>query len=92
MKSINNKTIQLLGKDATYAELLKACNDVTLEKGWTKADMKASLKVDTALEAAKETIELEDADFEYLKPKVSNMPWAVKDKALVEFTEYIESI
>ena len=92
MKSINNKKVELLGKDVTYAELLRACNDVAPEKGWTVSEQKKALRVDTALDNAKETIELEDADFDYLKPKVTGMTWALKAQALVDFTEYIESL
>lgn len=92
MKTILNKKVMLLQKETTYAELLSACNDVVPDKGWTPQEQKKALRVDTAIEKAGETIELEDADFEYIKPKVSSMPWAIKDKVLVEFTDYIEGL
>ena len=92
MKTITNKTVELLGKDVTYAELLRACNDVAPEKGWTNSEQKKSLRVDTALDKATDTIELEDADFDYIKPKVSTMTWALKSQVLVDFTDYIEGL
>jgi|LakMenEpi03Aug12_release.lakeMendotaPanAssembly.Ray.scaffolds.fasta_scaffold1170408_2 hypothetical protein len=92
MKSINNKTVNVSGKDVTYAELLKMCNDSTPTQGWTKATMKTAIKIDYVLEKKGETIELEDADFEYLKPLVSNMNWVIKSQVLVDFTDYIESL
>ena len=92
MKTITNKTVELLGKDVTYAELLRACNDVAPEKGWTATEQKKALRVDTALDKAVETIDLEDADFDYIKPKVSAMTWALKSQVLVEFSDYIEGL
>jgi len=99
MKTITNKTVELLGKDVTYAELLRACNDVAPEKGWAVSEQKKALRVDTALDKSIDNrwnvigdIELEDADFDYLKPKVTGMTWALKAQALVDFTEYIESL
>lgn len=92
MKTITNKTIKLLDKDVKYAELLRACNDVAPEKGWTATEQKKALRIDTAIEKATDTIDLEDADFEYIKPKVTSMAWAIKDKALVDFTDHIEGL
>ncbi len=99
MKTITNKTVELSGKDVTYAELLRACNDVAPEKGWTVSEQKKALRVDTALDKSLDqcrtsiaNIELEDADFEYIKPKVANMPWALKSQVLIDFSDYIEGL
>lgn len=92
MKIITNKTIKLLDKDVKYSELLRACNDVAPEKGWTATEQKKALRIDTAIDKATDTIELEDADFDYIKPKVIAMPWAIKSQDLVDFTDYIEGL
>ena len=92
MKTIQNKTIKLLDKDVKYAELLRACNDVPPKEGWTAQEQKKSLRIDTAIDKAGDTIDLEDADFEYIKPKVVSMPWAMKSQDLVDFTDYISGL
>lgn len=95
MVKIENKTVTLkTGQEVTYKELCLRCNDVLPEKGWTSAEQKKSLRVDTAFENIKEdnTIDIEDADFEYLQMKVATMPWAIKDQALVDFSEYIAGL
>lgn len=90
MVKIENKEVEIKGSKTDYKDLLKACNDQTPEKGFTLAEMKNRLRISDALD--KEVIELEDADFSNLKTLVNNMSWAIADKALVDFVEYINNL
>ena len=90
MVKIENKEIEIKGSKTDYKDLLKACNDQTPERGFSVTEMKNRLRISDALD--KENIELEDSDFTNLKSLVNSMSWAVADKALVDFVEYINEL
>lgn len=107
MYSIVNKKVEIKGLEiknetgeiiktgeTTYKNLLELCNLVTPKEGWTPAEQRKSLRVDAALEKHKENklIEMESSDFEYIKQKVETCPWTIKDKAIVEFSDYIRDL
>jgi hypothetical protein len=88
MKTLENKTIQIKGANpTTYSELLQVCLDVPPQGGFTTTEMKARLKVSTALDKANGHIELEDADYNKLVELVKDMKWGVVAQELVDMEE-----
>lgn len=100
MKTILNKKIKVTTSndegtvDMTYAELIDTCIKYVSPNsgGLTYPIMKSIGRVEPLLVKEKETIELEDADFAFVKSKVISMTWAFYSKEFLEFQEYIESV
>jgi hypothetical protein len=95
MKNLENKETELRKTETeltTYADLVRSVNDFTPEGGFNKSTMKLSLKIDEKLEQANGTIELEDAEAEYLKGIIAVYPWALKHKDVLAFVEAIENL
>jgi hypothetical protein len=60
------------------------------EKGANIDEMRKGIRVLDALDASQhEVLELEDADWEFLKQKVEKMPWAMVDRRFVQFHDDI---
>lgn len=55
------------------------------QNGATIDEMRKGIRVLDALDSANGTLELEDADWEFLKQKVERMPWAAVDRRFVKF-------
>jgi len=53
--------------------------------GATIDEMRKAIRVLDALDKARDVLELEDADWEFLKLKVEKMPWGVVDRRFVQF-------
>ena len=54
-------------------------------------EMRKGIRVLDRLDAATEVLELEDADWEFLKTKVEKMPWAQVDRRFVQFHDDVTS-
>jgi hypothetical protein len=94
---VNKETEFTLGeKKLGYADLAKFCLDNPPKEGWAPADMKMSIKVEAKLEDKEfgAKIKLEDAEFDYLhkRSQPDQMRWAIKHAAIVDFTDYLESL
>jgi hypothetical protein len=48
-------------------------------------EMRKGIRILDALESSNGTLELEDADWDYLRLKVDRMPWAQTDRRFVQF-------
>jgi len=55
------------------------------QTGATIDEMRKAIRVLDALDKSQDVLELEDADWEFLKSKVERMPWAVVDRRFVQF-------
>jgi hypothetical protein len=71
--------------DIVYQDVLReVCRrPLDPQKGASIEEMRQSIRVLDALDAANGTLELEDADFAHLKEKLERMPWNVVDKRIV---------
>lgn len=92
MKTIENKLVTVNGKDVTYADLTKEHLKAAPQGGFTYDLMAKVGRVLPKLEAGGETIELEDADFEFLKEKITTTTWAFYDVEFVKMIDYIKSL
>lgn len=61
------------------------------QSGADISEMRQSLRVLDALEAADGTLELEDADYEHLRAKVNAMPWNVIDRRIVQLVDEVSN-
>lgn len=95
MKTLKNKETEVLDKNETkvmFFDFAKTINSTPPEGGYNMNTMKLSLKIDAALEKAKDKIELEDAEADYFKEIVSNYTWAIKHKDVVAFIEAVDKM
>jgi len=56
-------------------------------KGATVEEMRRSIRILDALEKSTDVLELEDADFDYLKSRVPNAKFAFVHPAIVQFVD-----
>lgn len=93
MKRIQLKTFDQPEPRVDYAEVLALVTRRPLDpqRGADIAEMRMSLRILDALEAADGTLELEDADYEHLKTKLLAMPWAVVDKRIVQLVDDVSN-
>jgi hypothetical protein len=59
------------------------------QQGATIDEMRKGIRVLDALDRNAEVLELEDADWEFLKQKVEKMPWAMTDRRFIRFHDDI---
>jgi hypothetical protein len=76
-----------------YAEVLREVirRPLNPQQGATIEEIRQSVRVLDALDAANGTLELEDADYEHLKQKTLAMPWNVIDRRLVQLVDEVLS-
>jgi hypothetical protein len=77
-----------------YASIIEQCIRVPLDRstGATIDEMRKGIRVLDALDArVGDVIQLEDADWEFLKQKVEKMPWGMTDRRLVRFYDDVFS-
>jgi len=76
-----------------YRATIEQCIRVPLDRqsGATIDEMRRSIRVLDALDATSPSgvLELEDADWEFLKQKVEKMPWGIVDRRIVRFNDDI---
>jgi hypothetical protein len=61
------------------------------QKGADIAEVRLSIRVLDALDAANGTLELEEADYQHLKAKLAAMPWAVVDRRIVQLFDDVNA-
>ena len=108
MKSIENKKLTYVTKEvnqqamrlvevtnnSTYFELIYgACNRPTNPQGgFTYEEIKSIDRVKNALKSDLESADVEDADFEFIKNRVSTNHWTSSSIEIADFIDYIKDI
>ena len=90
MKSIPLKTLEAPNSaPIEYRSVLEAVVKHPLypQKGIDITEMRASIKLLDALDAANGTLELEDTDYAMLKDKLQRMPWNIVDRRIVQLVD-----
>ena len=96
MKKLVNK-VTSLSKDnkgglMNYADLGKLCVNQPPQGGFNAEEMRSRLRLIDVLEAAKDEIELEDADADKFKALVANMnTWGVLHREILEFIDTVKA-
>jgi len=74
-----------------YRNLIEQAIRIPLDRanGATIDEMRRGIRVLDALDKSADVLELEDADWEFLKTKVEKMPWAMTDRRFVRFYDDI---
>jgi|SRR5215467_9802851 len=74
-----------------YRSVIEQAIRIPLDRqgGATIDEMRKGIRVLDALDAADGQLQLEDADWEFLKQKVEHMPWAAVDRRFLEFHDDI---
>lgn len=77
--------------DLRYADVLREVVRRPLDPraGADITEMRASLRVLDAIDAADGTLELEDSDYAHLRTKLEAMTWNVIDRRLVTFVDTV---
>ena len=77
--------------DLGYRQLVESAVRVPLDRqaGASIDEMRKGIRVLDALDRAQEVLELEDADWDFLKQKVERMPWAMTDRRFIQFYDDI---
>jgi hypothetical protein len=83
---VKHITLEVLG-DVSYRTIIEQAVQLPLDRtnGATIDEMRKGIRVLDCLEHANGVLELEDADWEYLKAKVEHMPWSRVDRRFVQF-------
>lgn len=58
--------------------------------GVSVADMRSAIKIADKLEVAKDAVELEDAEHEFLNARVQAWPWPLVHVIFLEFSDAVE--
>jgi hypothetical protein len=77
----------------TYASIIEQAVRIPLDRqsGATIDEMRRGIRVLDALDHANGSLELEDADWEFLRQKVERMPWSQVDRRFVRFYDDVMS-
>lgn len=82
--------------ELNYGKLIMDCSDRASnpQAGFTTDDIRKITKVEKVIKTheEQEQIKMEDADFEFVKERVSTMNWKFRKIELVEFVDYIKSL
>lgn len=82
--------------ELTYGKLILDCSDRASnpQTGFSTDEIRKINKIEKVVKTHedKEHLKFEDADFEFLKEKVSTMTWRFRKTELVEFVDYIKSL
>jgi hypothetical protein len=90
MKSIPLKTLEATdGPPIEYAQVLREVvrRPLDPQKGIDITEMRSSIRLLDAIDAANGTLELEDADYAVLKDKLLKMPWNVADRRIIQLVD-----
>jgi len=94
MKTIELKTVPLnlhgVDTEFSYAEFIEILMQSPEKptEGANIAEIRNSMRVLDALEAAEKELVLEDADFEYLLRRVNSARFTASNKVFVDFVDY----
>jgi hypothetical protein len=61
------------------------------ESGYTIADVRSATKVLDKLDACKDLLELEDAEYSFVLNRIRQVPWAMAHSDIVAFVDAIEN-
>jgi uncharacterized Fe-S cluster-containing radical SAM superfamily enzyme len=77
------------GPPIVYADVLREVvrQPLDRQRGVSIVEMRQSIRVLDALEAANGTLQLEDADYLHLKAKLEGMQWTLVDRRLLQLIE-----
>lgn len=98
MKTIELKTVkfQAYGNESTldYKALLQAILESPLDpaKGTSIGEIRKSVRVLDAIENMEETLQLEDADFDYMLERIRNAKFTSNNKVFIDFVDYFEQL
>ena len=98
MKTIELKTVplELFGNktDFSYKEFVHILMESpeNPDKGASVDEIRKSMRVLDALEKSNGSLQLEDADFEYLLRRVNTARFTASNKVFVDFVDYFQSI
>ena len=88
MKTIPLKTLGP-APEIDYASVLKEVirRPLNPAQGASIDEMRQSIRVLDKLEAANGTLELEDADYQHLTQKLTQMPWNLIDRRIIQLID-----
>ena len=97
MKTIENKTTEINVNDGierhtncTYAKLIELLViGYPKQGGFDYKDITHRMRINDVVKKANGTIDLEDADYEYLKKLVESMRWNFVHKDILQFKDDI---
>jgi hypothetical protein len=91
MKYIPLRTIPTDGEPLSYGEVIRTVIRQPLEKdkGVSIEEMRKGIRIFDKLDASKDVLELEDADYDHLKAKVEAMQWGMVDRNLLDFIDNV---
>jgi len=108
MKTIENKKITYVTKEVNralmtledfthescYFDLIYgACNrPSTAQSGFTYEEIKSIDRVKNALKPDSDSAEIEDADFEFAKNRISTNHWTSSSVSIADFIDYIKDL
>lgn len=100
MKSIVNKETSIINKDENgnivgncfYADLIKRCLLSPKQGGFDYTDIENRLAISKAATDVNGSIELEDAQFNYLKKLIEGMKWNIYHEDILMFKNDITSV
>lgn len=93
MKRIALKKMSVGDDVIVWAEVIQQLmrQPIDPQRGASIEEMRKSIRVLDALENSNGVLELEDADWEHLKTKVTMMQWGVIDRRIVQFVDEVTS-
>jgi hypothetical protein len=90
VRSIPLKTLEAPNSPTiSYADVLVEVvrRPLNPQQGIQIDEMRKSIRLLDALDAANGTLELEDADYQFLKQKLDNMGWNIADRRIVQLID-----
>jgi len=94
VKSIPLKTLDASdGPPIVYAEILREVvrRPLNPREGIQIEEMRKSIKLLDAIDSANGTLDLEDADYGYLKQKIEAMNWNIVDRRIIQLVDDVTS-
>lgn len=94
MKSIPLRSLEAPdGPPIVYAEILREVvrRPLNPREGIQIEEMRRSIKLLDALDSANGTLDLEDADYSYLKQKIEAMNWNIVDRRILTLVDDVSN-
>jgi len=83
-------------RNTTFADIVVSLMQSPPKNGWDTSSMRSALKIEDLFkpiqDKPEETVQIEDADLEYLKKQVENATYSIKHRGIIEFDEYVKSL
>ena len=71
----------------SYKEIILTILKTPTKDGLTIEDIRQSVKIIEKIEPAKEAVQFEDAEYNYLKKKINAFKWAIPHKNIITFID-----